>query len=80
MLGGKKTVPLSNKALVSNEVKSATILLTLGVHPKVVQELLGHGTIAITMDTYSHLLPSMQKDVADKMNDIFRLNEDREND
>jgi integrase len=80
MLGGKKTVPLSNKALVSNEVKSATILLTLSVHPKVVQELLGHGTIAMTMDTYSHLLPSMQKDVADKMNDVFRLNEDREND
>jgi len=41
---------------------AATILLTLGVHPKVVQELLGHSTIAMTMDTYSHLLPSVQKD------------------
>ncbi|HEX3641737.1 MAG TPA: site-specific integrase, partial [Ktedonobacteraceae bacterium] len=59
---------------------AATILLTMGVHPKVVQELLGHGTIAMTMDTYSHLLPSMQKDVADKMNDVFRLSEDQESD
>jgi integrase len=49
-------------------------------HPKVVQELLGHGTIAMTMDTYSHLLPSMQKDAAGKMNDVFRPSEDREND
>lgn len=40
----------------------ATILLSAGVHPKVVQECLGHSTIAITMDTYSHMLPSMQQD------------------
>lgn len=50
---------------------AATILLVLGVHPKVVQELLGHSTIAMTMDTYSHLLPSMQKEAMGKMNDIF---------
>ncbi len=58
---------------------AATILLTMGVHPKVVQELLGHSTIAMTMDTYSHLLPSMQKDAAGKMNDVFRLSRDAEN-
>jgi integrase len=52
---------------------AATILLTMGVHPKVVQELLGHSTIAMTMDTYSHLLPSVQKDAVDKMNDTFRF-------
>ena len=38
----------------------ATMLLRLGIQPKVVQERLGHSTIAITMDTYSHLLPSIQ--------------------
>jgi integrase len=37
----------------------ATLLLTQGVHPKVVQELLGHSTIAMTLDTYSHVLPSL---------------------
>ena len=38
----------------------ATLLLAKGVHPKIVQELLGHATIAITLDTYSHVLPNMQ--------------------
>ena len=37
----------------------ATLMLCEGVHIKVVQELLGHATIAITLDTYSHLLPGM---------------------
>jgi integrase len=37
----------------------ATLLLGQGVHPKIVQELLGHATIAMTLDTYSHYLPSM---------------------
>jgi len=57
---------------------AATILLTMGVHPKVVQELLGHSSIAMTMDTYSHLLPSMQKDAMDRINDVF-LQEDQGN-
>lgn len=38
---------------------AATILLGMGVHPKIVQELLGHSTISMTMDIYSHVLPSM---------------------
>src|SRR5215216_5550519 len=37
----------------------ATLLLIQGTHPKLVQELLGHATIAMTLDTYSHFLPSM---------------------
>ena len=37
----------------------ATLLLSQGTHPKLVQELLGHATIAMTLDTYSHFLPSM---------------------
>ena len=37
----------------------ATLLLSKGVHPKVVQELLGHATINITLDTYSHVLPEL---------------------
>jgi integrase len=37
----------------------ASLLLSQGVHPKFVQELLGHATISITLDTYSHVLPGM---------------------
>lgn len=37
----------------------ATLLLSKGVHPKFVQELLGHATISITLDTYSHVIPAM---------------------
>ena len=40
----------------------ATVLAKQGVHPKVVQERLGHSKISTTMDLYSHVMPSMQKD------------------
>lgn len=43
---------------------AATLLLEAGTHPKVVQEMLGHATIAVTMDTYSHVLPHMQEAAA----------------
>jgi len=43
----------------------ATLLLLHNVNPKVVSERLGHASISITLDTYSHVLPSMQKDAAD---------------
>jgi integrase len=45
----------------------ATLMLQNGEHPKVVQEMLGHATIAITMDTYSHVLPNMQRDAVDRL-------------
>jgi len=51
---------------------AATILLTRGVHPKVVQEILGHSSISVTMDTYSHVLPSIHGDAADGMDDAFK--------
>ena len=38
---------------------AATRLLIQGVHPKVVQERLGHSSITVTLDTYSHLIPSL---------------------
>jgi len=34
--------------------------LTLGIHPKIVQELLGHSQIFVTLDIYSHILPTLQ--------------------
>jgi len=49
----------------------ATLLLSRGVHPKFVQELLGHATIAITLDTYSHVMPSMGDATARAMEDAL---------
>jgi integrase len=42
----------------------ATLALQAGLHPKVVQERLGHSSIAITMDTYSHAIPALQESAA----------------
>jgi integrase len=49
----------------------ATLLLTKGVHPKIVQEMLGHSSITITLDTYSHILPNMQEKAVKAMDDIL---------
>ena len=51
---------------------AATILLSMGVHPKVVQEILGHSTIGTTMNIYSHVLPSLHHDAMDDMDHFFR--------
>lgn len=49
----------------------ATLMLSRNIHPKVVQEMLGHANIAITLDRYSHFLPSMGRDAAVAMDEIF---------
>jgi integrase len=49
----------------------ATQLLANGVHPKVVQERLGHSTIAVTMDIYSHVSPTMQAEAVAKLDLAF---------
>jgi integrase len=51
---------------------AATLLLGKGVHPKIVQEMLGHSTITQTMDTYSHLLPDMQDRAVSAMESALR--------
>jgi integrase len=50
----------------------ATQLLLAGVHPRIVQERLGHSTVTLTLDLYSHVLPSMQEDAAAKLDTAFR--------
>lgn len=45
----------------------ATLALQAGVHPKVVQKRLGHATISITLDVYSHAIPAMQEDAAGRI-------------
>jgi integrase len=49
----------------------ATLLLVMGVHPKVIQERLGHSQIAVTLDTYSHVLPSLQEDAAQRLDALL---------
>ena len=51
----------------------ATLLLTQRVHPKVVSEMLGHASITMTLDLYSHVLPDMQEDAARAIGDMLNL-------
>lgn len=50
----------------------ATLLLQQGVHPKIVSERLGHSTISMTLDIYSHVIPSMQKEAAQMFDHLFQ--------
>ncbi len=50
---------------------AATLFLGKRVHPKIVQEMLGHSTITQTMDTYSHVLPDMQDEAVSAMEDAL---------
>ena len=50
---------------------AATILLAKGVHVKLVSEMLGHSTITLTLDTYSHVIPAMHGDAAAAMDAVF---------
>ena len=50
---------------------SATMLLKAGVHPKIVQERLGHSSISITLDTYSHVTRGMQRQAAEALGRIL---------
>lgn len=50
---------------------TATLLLSSGENPKVVSERLGHASIVLTLDTYSHVLPTMQKDATEKMEKLL---------
>lgn len=49
----------------------ASLLLKAGEYPKVISERLGHSQIGITMDIYSHIMPGMQKQAADKIEMIL---------
>lgn len=61
-----KRIGLKEVSLHDLRHTHATLMLQAGVHPKVVQERLGHSTITTTLDTYSHVIPSMQKESVDK--------------
>lgn len=52
-------------------------LLKAGVHPKVASERAGHASVSITLDVYSHVLPGMQEDAANLINEALRTHLDR---
>ncbi len=49
----------------------ATLLLAQGVHPRGVMDILGHSQIALTMDTYSHVIPALQREAAGRMDALL---------
>jgi integrase len=49
----------------------ASLMLKQGIHPKIVQERLGHSGIAITLDTYSHVAPGLQQAAAERFDEAF---------
>lgn len=51
---------------------TATLLLKAGINPKIVSERLGHSSVALTLNTYTHVIESMQRDAADKLGQILR--------
>ena len=51
---------------------AATLMLKESIHPKVVQERLGHSSITLTQDVYSHVIPLMQEEVAEKIDSLLQ--------
>lgn len=52
---------------------AATLILQAGIHPKIVQETSGHADISLTMNTYSHALPTLQREAAEKMDELVTM-------
>jgi len=50
---------------------SATLMLANNVHPKIVQERLGHANVSMTLDRYSHVTMDMQRDAADQLDKLL---------
>ena len=65
------------EADISARHSHASLMLKQGVHPKIVQERLGHASIQITLDTYSHIAPGLQQAAAKRFDEAFttRYNE-----
>jgi integrase len=54
---------------------TATVLLEAGAHPKLVQELLGHSTVALTLNTYSHVAAGLSGEAARTIDRVLQLPE-----
>jgi integrase len=58
----------------------ATQMLKQNIHPKVVQERLGHSSISLTLDTYRHVAPGLQKAAAEKFDEVMKTWREKEAD
>ena len=67
-----KNVNLPSIRLHDLRHTAATLMLQENVHPKIVQERLGHSDITLTLNTYSHVTPVMQNDVAEKLDNLLK--------
>lgn len=68
----KKDVKITKKLrLYDLRHSSATFLMQANVNPKVVSERLGHSTITLTLDVYSHVLPNMQEEATAQLEDMI---------
>jgi integrase len=54
---------------------AVALAVQAGAHPKAIQEMLGHGSITVTLDRYGHLFPSLSEDVADRVDEVARAAE-----
>jgi integrase len=50
---------------------AASLMLALGISPKVVAEMLGHASVQLTLDTYSHTTPTLHRDAVRQLNDLL---------
>lgn len=69
-----KSVEASSKTIIAwgkSSSSNATALIQAGVSPKVVQQRLGHSDVTITLNTYTHVLPEMYMEAAEKLDDII---------
>jgi len=56
----------------------ASLMLKAGIHPKIVQERLGHSSISITLDTYSHVAPGLQEAAANRFDEMVTPKREKE--
>lgn len=70
---GGKFVKTKNITLYSLRHTCATLMLINGERPKVVAERLGHASVVLTIDTYSHVLPTMQQDATERMENLLAM-------
>lgn len=68
---GNRSVFVAGFRLYDLRHSCATLLLLAGENPKVVSERLGHASVTLTLDTYSHVLPSMQEESARRLDAMF---------
>ena len=62
-----QTAELSGFRMYDLRHSCATLLLSSGENAKIIQERLGHASVVLTLDTYSHVLPEMQKQASEKL-------------